>query len=247
MPIVAADLIVLGSASRPEDDTSTVGGASDVDHRPVFTAMAANDTLEILSDNAGDTTQQLTITGRAATGEQQSDTKTLSGTTPVAVTGTFERMLKVVMDSDAVGTVTVRRATGAITIGTIPVGERGFYRMYIDSTSEASQAIRYEKLFWKNTHATLSLTASTVELTADPASRIRMGIAATIDDSVTATNRKTAPGGITFVDDSVAQSVPSGGALAAGEAVGVWIEQDLPADDPVHKTSFTTQLAGSTV
>lgn len=246
MPIAASDLIALGSLSRPEDDTSTSGGAIDIDHRPEFTALTVNDQVEAVSSDGGDTTQQVTVYGRDATGAKVSDTKTLSGATPVVFTPTFERITKVVMDSDAAGTVTIRRDGAAGDLGTIPPGERGFYRMFLDSASESSQAVRYEKLFWKNAHGSLTLNTAAVELTADPDSKIEIGLATAKDDSGSVANRKSAPGGITFVDDSVSQSVP-GNTLAAGEGIGVWIKQTLAADNAPLKSSFTSQLSGTSV
>jgi hypothetical protein len=246
MPITAAELILLGSLNRPEDDTSTVGGGIDIDHRPEFTQLAANDIVEMVSDNAGDTTQSVTITGRDAAGAWTTDSKTVNGTTVVDFAGTWERVLKIVMDSDAAGIVTVRRDAAGPTLSTIPVGERGFYAMFLKSASESGSTTRFEKMFWKNTDPSLTLNSAEVELTADPSAKIRMGLATAKDDSGTSTNRETAPGGVSFVDDSVAQSVPTG-LLAAGEAIGTWIELALTADDSAYKSTFTTRLSGTTV
>ena len=246
MAVLATDLIVYNSLNRPEDDTTLTGGGIDVDHRPVFTPLAANDTLEMLSSAAGDTTQTVTITGRDAVGAIISDVQTLNGTTVVSFTGTFERVLKVVMSADAVGIITIRRASAGPTVGTIPVGERGFNRMFYDSASEAASVERYEKVFGRNNNGTDTLTNAEIELTADPSSRIRIGLAATKGDTATIANRKAVPAGITFVDDNVAQAVPTD-QLAAGEAIGVWIEQDLLADDSPFKSSFDLTIRGTTV
>lgn len=245
-PIAASDLIPLGSLNRPENDVDTGGGAKDVDHRPSPMTLAAADVLEILSDNAADTTQTVTITGRNAAGGIISDVQTLNGTTPVTMTGTFERVLKVVMSADAVGIVTVRRDSGGATVDTIPVGERGFFSHFQRSASESGATLRYEKDFWLNNHGTLTLNSAELELTADPSSKIRIGGAPSVDDSATVTDRKTSPAGVTFVDDAVAQGVP-GGELLAGEAIGIWAELGLDADDAPLKSSFTTQLDGTSV
>ena len=246
MPIAATDLIPLGSASRPENDVDTSGGAIDTGDRPSPCILAANDTLEILSSAAGDTTQTVTITGRGADGAILSDVQTLSGTTPVAMTGTFERVLKVVMSATAVGIVTIRRASAGATVDTIPIGEVGFFGMFIKSASESGATTRYEKIFWKNDHATLTLNDAELELTADPSSKITVGATVAKDDSTSVSNRKATPGGVSFVDDGVAISIPTG-ILAAGEAIGLWILMSLDADDSPLKTSHTTQLAGTSV
>ncbi|HSR50923.1 MAG TPA: hypothetical protein VLV83_08840 [Acidobacteriota bacterium] len=246
MPIADTDLVFYGSLNRPEDDISTSGGAIDTDHRMGLTQLAASDTVEMLSDNAGDTTQNVTVTGRDAAGAVVSEQQTLNGTTVVSFTPTFERILKIVMDADATGTITVRRSSAGPTVATIPPGERGAFANFIKSASQSSPVTRFEKLFGRNSHGTLTLNDAEVELTADPDARIRMGLAATKDDSGSVANRVTAPGGITFVDDGVAQSVP-GTTLEAGSGIGVWVEQALLADDPPFNSTFTLQLKGTSV
>lgn len=244
MPIVAAELIAFAALLRPEDDTASSGGGQDIDNRPSFVQMAADGTVEMLSSAPGDTTQGVTVTGRDAAGAIISDTQTMNGTTIVVFTGTFERVLKVLMDADATGIITVQRTTGPTLIATIPIGDRGFTALFIDSASEAGAVERFEKIFWENTHGTLTLTNAKVQLTADPASRIRLGIETTKDDTVSVANRKILPSNPTFVDDSVQQDVPTGN-LAAGEAIGTWLEQGLLASDAPIRSTFTTELAGT--
>jgi hypothetical protein len=55
MSIVATELIVYASANIPDVDTGTNGGAIDTKRRFVFTQMAANDTVEVISTSASDT------------------------------------------------------------------------------------------------------------------------------------------------------------------------------------------------
>ncbi|HEC75482.1 MAG TPA: hypothetical protein ENI26_14120, partial [Methylophaga aminisulfidivorans] len=135
MPIVAADLIAYAALLRPEDDVATSGGGQDIDNRPSFVQMAADGTVEMLSSAAGDTTQNVTVKGRDAAGAIITDTKLMNGITIVIFTGTFERVLSVLMDADAVGIITVQRTTGATLIADIPIGERGFTALFIDSAS----------------------------------------------------------------------------------------------------------------
>lgn len=246
MPIVDTDLVYYGSLNRPKDDTALTGGGVDVDHRGVLAQLAANDTLEIVSSAAGDTTQNLTVTGRDDAGAIIQDTQQLNGTTPVAIVGTFERVTEDFMDADAVGTVTVRRASAGPTVNEIPPGERGAFIFFQGSASAASPVTRYEKGFLRNNHPTLTLNSAAAELIADPSSRIRFGIEATKDDTNTTTNRVTAPAGITFVDDNVSQPLP-GGTLEAGSGIGTWIEQALVADDIAYRSTYTLQLSGTTV
>ena len=246
MSIVAAELILYGALSRPEDDVSLTGGAIDRDNRATLVQLAITDTLEMLSDNAGDTTQQVTITGRDATGAVVSEVKTLNGTSVVAFTTTFERVQKVVMDSDAVGNVTIRRASAGPTVGVIPPGERGFFVMFVNSASETSPTIRFEKVHWDNTNVSLTLNAALVRLVTDPLAVIREGVESAKNDSATVANRKAIPAGVTFVDDGLDQSVPTT-TLEAGSSIGVWTELSLAADNVPIKDSFTTRLAGTSI
>lgn len=246
MPITAAELIAYSPLNRPVDDVTTGGGGRDVDVRPDFTQLAANDTLEVLSAAAGDTTQNVTVEGRDAAGAILTDTVLLTGTTPVAFTGTFERVLFVDMDADAVGIVTVRRASAGPTVYAIPIGEQGCAAQFQRSASEAGATTRFDKLFWRNTNATLTLNSALVQLTADPSSVIRQGVHTALNDTATITDRETAPAGVTFVDDSVTQSVP-GTTLPAVNDIGVWTELALAADNVAIRDTFTTELAGTTV
>lgn len=246
MPIAASDLLAYNVLNRPEDDTATGGGARDPDYRPGFTQLAANDDLEVLSSSASDTTQVVTVDGRDATGAFVTATATLSGTTPVVLTPatTFERVLSISMSADAVGTVTVRRSPAGSTVYVIPIGERGASALFIQAASSASPETRYDKIAWLNNHGSLTLNSAQLRITADPAAVIRQGVATAKDDSATITNRKTAPGGVTFVSDGTFQSVP-GTTLEAGSYIGVWIEQALAADNPPISSTFTNELSGT--
>jgi hypothetical protein len=73
MPIASSDLVAYSSANVPEDDTSTSGGAIATTSQPDVQQMAANDTLSVVSSNAGDTTKKVNVTGRSATGAIQSE------------------------------------------------------------------------------------------------------------------------------------------------------------------------------
>lgn len=245
MPVAAANLILYCSASRPIDDVSVSGGAIEPKIRAVFTQLAVDSQVEAVSASAGDTST-CTIIGRDANGSLITEAKALTGVTPVVFTTAWDRVLSVTLSADAVGIVTIRRISGGTTLSTIPVGERGFAALFVGSGSEvASNVIRYEKVFWKNTHATDALTGATITLTVDPALRIRLGAAPSKGDSASVANRRTAPSSVTFFDDSVAIAVPTG-MLSAGEAIGVWCEQNLSAGDTPRVSTFTSRLAGLT-
>ena len=242
MPITAAELVKYGAANMPEADTGTVGGAIATATRLDELVLAANDDLEIVSDNAGDTTQTITVTGRDAAGAIQTDSATLSGTTPVALTGgqVFERILKIVKSASTTGTVTIRRVGDVGDVCTMPPATTLQTIMFYDAASAASQTIRYMKEYWQNDDGALTATNVTLTITADPQARIRAGLENSADQ--TATNRVTAPTSVTFVADATEITVSD---LAAGANVGLWIEQDLPADDPAFKSTYTSRMTAT--
>lgn len=247
MSIASTDLILYGPASTPEDDTSTEGGAIDATRRPEFTQFSGSAVLSMISDGAD--TRNITIEGRLVTGVYDTEVVALTGAVEVLSTKTWERILRVTAASTSASrTITLKQGAAGTTIATIPVNEKEVYALFINSASDPSVIkIRYEKVFWKNTHGTLTLTTSTVTLTADPSAKIFIGLATSVNDTGTVTDRTTAPGGVSFVDDSVAQSVPGGGNLAAGDRIGVWVRQTLAAGNAALKTTFTTQLAGNSI
>src|SRR3990172_6056868 len=245
MSIVAADLICYGSLNRPEGDTAASGGGIDVENRPVFTQFSGNARLALISDGAD--TRDVNVKGRDTTGAKITETITLTGAVEVLSVATFERMLSVQAPTgSATRTVTAKQGSGGTTIGTIQVNEKGFYCVFIDSASEASATSRFEKTFWKNTHATLTLNAAKVRLSADPSAKIKTAVVAAKNDSTSVANRKTVPTGPTFVDDNVDQDVPAT-TLAAGEAIAVWWQEDLGINDAPVRSTFTARLAGTTV
>lgn len=247
MPIIAAELTAVQAANHAEDDTATQGGAVATAGIVEFTDVAANDDLEVLSSNAGDT-MNMTIVGRSAAGALVSETKALTGTTAAifATLGIIERVMKGTLASAAAGTVTVRRSVAGATVATLLAGKTSFRRLFYDAASEVGSTTRYEKFFLRNENGTLTLTSAAIQLTADPAATIRIGGAPSVGDSATATNRKTAPASVTFVDDAVSQSVP-GGVMAAGTSFGVWAEMVRGAAAAAIKNTFTVQLSGNTV
>lgn len=245
MSILTTELIPYGSANRPSDDATLTGGAIDTTDRPDFTQFTANATPAIISDGAD--TRNVTIQGRLATGVVASETKALTGAVEVVFATTFERLLTITIASpDASRTVSVRQGSGGTTRATIGPNETSRTAFFRQSFSAAGVLNRYEKMFWKNTNASLTLLNATVTLTADPDARITMGLATTKNDAATVANRLAAPAGVVFVDDNVAQNVP-GSTLEAASAIGTWLNETLPGSDPAHRTTFTTQLAGTTV
>jgi hypothetical protein len=245
VPIASTDLIAYAAANIPADDTALAGGAIDILRRIDFTQIAAADRVEVVSANAGDTTQTATVTGRLATGALVIEALSLNGTTPVLTAATLERVLKVELSASCVGTVTVRRQAAGATVRTIPPGERGFMAAFRQLASNPSaQTDFYAKFFWLNNHGTLSLVSAQVAESADPDNRITHALAAAIDDTQTVANRTTSPG--IAPDDNTTKTVP-GNDLAAGSKIGVWLHLQLPAADTPHNTTYTSQLSGQSI
>ncbi len=242
MSVTATELIQYGAASRPEDDTSTVGGAIDTQSRPFDAELASASDVEALSDGADART--LTITYRLASGATSSGIITLNGTTPVALGVAIERILKAVLSaSNGSRTVTLRVVSAGATLHTFNPNETTGFRNFIKAVSSGSTKTYYEKTHWKNTNASLALLNGILKLTADPSTKIKIGLATAVNDSVTTANRLTAPGSVVFVDDNVDQNVP-GTDLAPTASIGVWAELSLAVNNSALKSSFTTELRG---
>jgi len=248
----ASDLKIFAAASTPDTDSGAVGGAIDLLRTVLFTQIAAADDIEVLSDNAGDT-MNCTIEGRNAAGSIISETKALTGTTAAifSTLGVVDRVLKVELASAPTGIITVRRSVAGATLAAIPASSRGFMmfgRKY--ASDPAVQKDYYVKVFIKNTHGSTALVGATVKQNADPAGRNTHLLAATKDDTATATTRVTAPGAADTQDpdtfDDTDKTVP-GSDLGAGVAIGVWIRTRLPAGDAAHRDTYTLEISGQSV
>jgi hypothetical protein len=245
VPVAASDLVFYASASVPDEDSSSSGGAIDTLRRLDFTQIAANDTIEAVSDNAGDT-MNLTVEGRDSQGRVVSETKALTGTSPISFStlATAERVLKAELASAPTGSVTVRRTTGPTTIRVIPAGERGFLAAFRkDASDPSSTKDYYIKGFWKNTHGSLAALAATVKQNADPSAVITHALDASVNATTSTTNRLTTPG-FTFNDSD--KAVP-GTDLAFGDRIGVWLKLSLAAGASPLKTTYTSEIAFQTV
>jgi len=243
MPVAASDLICYASANMPTDDSSTAGGAIDTLRRVVFTDISATGTVEVLSD--GSDTRTVTLYGRLADGSLANENLTLNGTTPVTSVNSYERVQAAeVGTTSGTRTITVRKASDDVLIGTIPINERGFMRLFRGAASDPSSGKTfYTLIYWKNTHGSLALLDAHVDQNADPTGKITHGLGAAKGDLGTITNRLTAPAGVTFDDTN--KNVP-GTNLGAGEYIGVWLKLTLSAGDGPTKSTYTSQIVGNT-
>jgi hypothetical protein len=236
----------------PDDDVDTaIGGAIDLTIRVVFTDIVATDEIEILSSSASDTTETITVHGRNAAGELVNDVETLNGVSVVTITGTdFERVLKIVKSSATVGTVTIRDQDTDATIATMEPAVLEIRRPFYDAAADASGGSArtyYEKVFFKNNHGSLTLTAAEIKEQADPSTNVSFDLESTLGGSDTngAGNRQTHTGGYTF--DSADKPVANSQNLTAGAAQGCWMALDLAAGAAAQNTSVTMRVSGNTV
>jgi hypothetical protein len=245
MSIVSSDLQFFSVASVPTDDVSTSGGAIDTTSRAALTQLTANAAIAVVSDGAD--TRTVTVRGRLTTGAIDTEVLTLNGTTEVLGAKTWERVLSLTASATSgTRTITCKQGSGGSTVATIVPNETKRHIQFQGASSGASPSTRYEKQFAKNGNGTLSLLGAQITLTADPASKIKIGCEAAVGGTTSVANRLTAPASVTFVDDNVAIGVP-GTDLAAGAACPVWVQQSLAANDGAQKSTFTLQLAGTTV
>lgn len=254
MPVAASDIVFYGSASMPDDDAVTdIGGAIDTTKRVVFTDIDSPGSIEIVSSAAGDTSQTVTVTGRNSAGEIISDVQTLNGTTPVAMTGTFERLLKAVVSASHTGTVTVRKASAGGDLMVFATGELEIRRICYNAEADVaggSARDYYEKVFAKNNHSTLSATNAVIKEQADPSGKFTFALEASLDGTGTngtGNNRQTVGdlSGLTF--DGADKNVANSQNHSAGAGQGIWIKLSLAAGDSAANTSYTLRESFSTV
>lgn len=250
MAIADTDIKWYGSALMPEDDTTEDGGgAIDATTKIEFTDITPAGLVEMVSSEAGDTTQTVTIYGRNSAGELISQAKTLNGVTPVDFTLTWERILKAVMSATATGTVTIRKDGDAGNLITMEPGITEVRRLHYAAFAEESGGAErnyYEKIFAKNTHGTLTLTSAVVSEYADPSVVEAFAVESSLDgtDVNTGQTRLQAPSGYTF--NSSSKDVANSGNLTAGSAQGIWMRLTLAAGTAPAKTTVTMRVTGQT-
>jgi len=250
MAILVSELKKYGAANRPEDDVSVSGGGIDANCVLDVAQLTANTTLRIFSDNAADTTQSITITGRLPSGEISSDVIPMNGVDgTILVVGavTFERFLKLAASAPLVGNLTVEQDTDGADIVTLPAGKTHASIMFIGSESEAAETDRYEQEIWRNESAeSKTLLNAAMQLLSDPSAIIMVGMEIAKDSATSVANRKALPAGVSFFDDGASIAVP-GNQLEANSSIILWVNQKLAAGAAPLKSTFTTELSGSSI
>jgi len=122
MSIVAGDIKIYGSSAMSENDSDAQGGNMDDTTKVVFDDLSANDGLQIVSSEGADTSIYVTVYGRNAGGSIITASGELNGITPVALTGTFERILKGIKDATTTGDVAVEGDSESVVTGTAQSG-----------------------------------------------------------------------------------------------------------------------------
>lgn len=112
MPALESDVVFYGSANMPDVDGATTGGALDTTKLISFADISPSGLVHYVSSSASDTAATLQSFGRDATGVIVNEQKTLTGTTKVAGTQSFERLLKgLAAGTTAVGDVAIMAQT----------------------------------------------------------------------------------------------------------------------------------------
>jgi hypothetical protein len=119
MSVNPSNLRFYGSANMPDVDGSTTGGAIDFAKKIFFYDISSTGTMNYVSSSASDTAATIALTGRDGTGVIQTETKTLTGTTVVTGSQSFERLLKgVAGGTTAVGDIAAISNTKVISAHT---------------------------------------------------------------------------------------------------------------------------------
>jgi hypothetical protein len=114
MSVLYKDIIVNGSAVMPDGDVTTqIGGAAAPTKKACFKDIGANSQVEAVSENAGDTTQTLTVYGRIVSGAKDNEAISLNGTTPAQAGApiTWERLLKATLSAAGAGHIALMSTT----------------------------------------------------------------------------------------------------------------------------------------
>lgn len=119
MSVRPSDYYFYGSSNMQDADGATQGGAVDFTKKIVFEDLGSTGTYDYVSSSASDTAATIALTGRDGTGAKQTETKTLTGTTVVTGSQSFERTLKAIAGgTTAVGDIAAISHTKVISAHT---------------------------------------------------------------------------------------------------------------------------------
>lgn len=122
MSVLVSDVQFYGSANMPDVDGATTGGALNTATIINLNDITPTGAMSYVSSSASDTASVLTLSGRDSTGVIQTEAKTLTGTTPVAGSQSFQRLMKgLASGTTAVGDIAAISTT-AVVVGTAQGG-----------------------------------------------------------------------------------------------------------------------------
>lgn len=249
--VAATHLIAYCADAHPITDSASPGGPIDSLMRAVFTDLAANDDIEVVSSSTNDVGIIGVAKGRDSSGNLVTETNVLNGTTAViySTLGLIDDMLEFKLAQACEGDVTVRRSVSGSTIGVIPAGELGFRRIFFGAYSHPSNTKDYyEKVFIKNTHPVTTFQSAQISESADPSATVTFTLAASVDDAAYSDSRLEAPDTDdtdpdTF--DGTTKDVPGSGAnIDPDSAIGVWLKMSLAAAAAASKNTYTLGISG---
>lgn len=256
------------SANRPEDDSSTSGGAVDTNMRLMLRSDGdslnggSGDQVDLVSDSASDT-QSVDLAGYDTSDTWQTESVTLTGTTNVQSTNTYKHLRKVEAASDAVGTITIAEYnSGSPTeLFTITAGERGRAALFLKAEANAGGGATkylYEKVFVYSSGSTYS--GGDFYNSEDEDSELAFDLEMSSDSTTTGgsesvANRATEPstgGTYSWADHASGDKHTVGdaedGALTDTEAQGVWVRLTLAAGRSAElQVQYTLNFVASSV
>ena len=140
MSVTINQINFYGSASMPEADSATVGGALDLTKKVAFYDIPSAMAFDVVSSSASDTAVKVQITGRDSTGTIQTPASvTVTGTTLIASSfggQSFERLLAGVITGGAIGSLSNPGGTTAVG----DIGVLGHTRVISGHTAQAGSA-----------------------------------------------------------------------------------------------------------
>lgn len=140
MSVVISQINFYGSASMPEADSATTGGALDLTKKPSFFDVPSTMALDVVSSSASDSATKIQITGRDSTGTIQTPAAiTVTGTTLLASSfggQTFQRIIAGVISGGAIAGLSGPGGTAAVG----DIGVLGHTRVVSAHTAQAGSA-----------------------------------------------------------------------------------------------------------
>jgi hypothetical protein len=137
MTILIGDLKLFGSAVMPDDDTTlAIGGAINLTRKSEFADLIVNGLIQAVSSNSGDTTQSITVHYKNIAGLLASESKTLTGLTPIAFAATMRTLMKAIKSATTAGDIAVEAVTAERT-GTAQGSGGGTNTIQLDTGASA--------------------------------------------------------------------------------------------------------------